>query len=230
MPEPDLRDLDLVAVTSHELRAPLAAIRGFVDILQRRRGELTEPEIQEFLGVIAAQTDRMIRLADDLVTMTSLDAGNIALETEPFLLVPAIETLVRDLPGGERIEIRLADTAPPRIDTDAMRLGQALLNLLQNALKYSSDEHPVVLSIEAAGANGVRFSVIDDGVGIEPDEMERIFELFYRTVEGARTADGSGLGLAVTRKMVTALGGEVTAASTPGEGSTFTITLPSAVR
>ena len=192
MPEPDLRDLDLVAVTSHELRAPLAAIRGFVDILQRRRGELTEPEIQEFLGVIAAQTDRMIRLADDLVTMTSLDAGNIALETEPFLLVPAIETLVRDLPGGERIEIRLADTAPPRIDTDAMRLGQALLNLLQNALKYSSDEHPVVLSIEAAGANGVRFSVIDDGVGIEPDEMERIFELFYRTVEGAQ--DGRWVG------------------------------------
>jgi signal transduction histidine kinase len=230
MSEPDLRDLDLVAVTSHEMRAPLAAIRGFVDILQRRRDELSEPEVTEFLAVISTQTERLIRMADDLVTMTSLDAGNVTLEPEPTMLVPALEDLVRDLPEGDRVRIRLSETAPARIETDVMRLGQALANLLENALKYSPADRPVVLAVEKDGERGVRFSVIDEGVGIEPAELERVFELFYRTREGARTADGSGLGLAITRKMVSALGGEVAASSTPGEGSTFSISLPSAVR
>ncbi|HEY6568133.1 MAG TPA: HAMP domain-containing sensor histidine kinase [Actinomycetota bacterium] len=231
MSEPDLRDLDLVAVTSHEMRAPLAAIRGFVDILQRRGQELSEPEVAEFLAVISTQTERLIRMTDDLVTMTSLDAGNVTLEPEPTMLVPTLEALVRDLPdGGDRVQIRLAETAPARIETDAMRLGQALTNLLENALKYSPVDRAVVLAVEAEDDHGVRISVIDEGVGIDPDELDRVFELYYRTREGARTADGSGLGLAITRKMVSALGGQVTASSTLGEGSTFSISLPSAVR
>jgi signal transduction histidine kinase len=229
MPDPDLRELDLLAVTSHEMRAPLAAIRGFVDTLQRRRTEFSEREVAEFLDVISAQTDRLIRMADDLVTMTSLDAGNVTLEREPFLLVPALEDLVRALPGSARVEIVVAETAPARIDTDAMRLGQALTNLLQNALRYAPDG-PVVLAVAPDGDDGVRFSVTDEGVGIGPDDLDRVFELFYRTKEGAKTADGSGLGLAITRKMISALGGEVTAASTPGRGSTFTVILPSVVR
>ena len=230
MSEPDLRELDLVAVTSHEMRAPLAAIRGFVDILQRKRDELSDPEIAEFLAVISVQTERLIRMADDLVTMTSLDAGNVALESTRTMLVPMLEALVRDLDEGERVEIRIADTAPARIEVDAMRLGQAITNLLQNAFKYSPSDRPVVLAVDSEGAHGVRFSVIDEGVGIDPEELDRVFELFYRTKEGARTADGSGLGLAITRKMVSALGGTVSASSTPGEGSTFSITLPTAVR
>jgi two-component system, OmpR family, phosphate regulon sensor histidine kinase PhoR len=228
MLDPDLRELDLVAMTSHEMRAPLAAIRGFVDTLQRRRTEFSEREIAEFLDVISAQTDRLIRMADDLVTMTSLDAGNVTLESEPFLLVPALEDLVRDLPESARVEILVAETAPARIETDAMRLGQALTNLLQNALRYAP-EGPVILKVDPDGDDGVRLSVTDEGVGIERDELDRVFELFYRTKEGAETADGSGLGLAITRKMMSALGGEVTAASTPGRGSTFTVILPSVV-
>jgi signal transduction histidine kinase len=229
MLDPDLRELDLLAVTSHEMRAPLAAIRGFVDTLQRRRTEFSEREIAEFLDVISAQTDRLIRMADDLVTMTSLDAGNVTLEREPFLLVPALEDLVRALPESARVEIVVAETAPARIETDAMRLGQALTNLLQNALRYAPDG-PVVLAVDPDGGDGVLFAVTDEGVGIGPDDLDRVFELFYRTKEGAKTADGSGLGLAITRKMISALGGEVTAASTPGRGSTFTVILPSVVR
>jgi two-component system, NarL family, sensor histidine kinase BarA len=226
MPEPDLRQLDLVAVTSHEMRAPLAAIRGFVDVLRRRGDELTEEEVAEFLGVISVQTDRLIRLTEDLLTMTSLDADNVALEPETIVLIPTLETLARDLPGGERVVIRVAEDAPPRLVADPLRLGQALTNLLTNALKYSAEDRPVVLAVEPAAGDRVRFSVIDDGVGIAPDELGRVFELFYRTKEGARTAEGSGLGLSVTREMVGAMGGEVTAESTRGGGSTFSITLP----
>jgi signal transduction histidine kinase len=226
MTESDLRDLDLVAVTSHEMRAPLAAIRGFVDVLLRRRHELAEADIEEFLAVISTQTDRLIRLTDDLVTMTSLDSGNVALEPETVVLVPALEELVRDLPGGERVEIRVAEGAPARIPVDPLRLGQALTNLVQNALKYSAEDRPVIVAVDPGAGGGVRFSVIDEGVGIAPSEMDRVFELFYRTLEGVRTAEGSGLGLAVTRKLVGAMGGEVTAESSPGGGSTFSITLP----
>jgi signal transduction histidine kinase len=226
MPRSDLRQLDLVAVTSHEMRAPLAAIRGFVDVLKRRGEDLSAEEVDEFLEVISTQTDRLIRLTDDLVTLTSLDADNVAMEPEPIVLVPTLEALARDLPGGERIVIRVTEGAPPHLVADPLRLGQALTNLLSNALKYSPEESPVILAVEPAGPGSVRFSVIDQGVGIAPDELERVFELFYRTQEGARTAEGSGLGLSVTREMVGAMGGEVTAASQLGTGSTFSITLP----
>jgi signal transduction histidine kinase len=96
MAESEVRDVSLVAVTSHEMRAPLAAIRGFVDMLQRRRAELSEAEIDEFLQVISAQTDRLIRLADDLVTMESLDDPALSIERESIVLVPALEQLVRE--------------------------------------------------------------------------------------------------------------------------------------
>ena len=140
MPESDLRDVSLVAVTSHEMRSPLAAIRGFVDMLQRRRDELTEDEIDEFLQVIAAQTDRLIRLADDLVTMESLEDVSLTVVSAPIVLVPALEQLVREIPGGaDRIELRISADAPPTIESDALRLGQVLTNLLTNALKYSEE-------------------------------------------------------------------------------------------
>jgi signal transduction histidine kinase len=224
----DLRSVDLVAVTSHEMRAPLAAIRGFVDVLQRRRDELTDAEVAEFLDVLSVQTDRLIRLTDDLVTMSSLDSGNVVLEPERVVLIPALEALVRDLLDGDRILIRVAETAPATIRTDPLRLGQALTNLLQNGLKYSDGQ--VVLEVIPDGDDGVLFSVIDEGVGIAPDELDRVFELFYRTHEGARAAEGSGLGLPITRKMVEAMGGEVRASSTPGRGSIFGIRLPTKVR
>jgi signal transduction histidine kinase len=226
MPESDLRDVSLVAVTSHEMRSPLAAIRGFVDMLQRRRDELTEDEIDEFLQVIAAQTDRLIRLADDLVTMESLDDTSLTVHPEPIVLVPAVEQLVREIPGGERVELRVSTEAPPTIETDALRLGQVLTNLLTNALKYSEGASPVAVEVDPVGGDAIGIAVIDHGIGIEALERERVFEPFYRTAEGARSAEGSGLGLAIARRLVDALDGEVAAEPTPGGGTTFRVTLP----
>ncbi len=123
MPRSDLRQLDLVAVTSHEMRAPLAAIRGFVDVLKRRGEDLSADEVDEFLEVISTQTDRLIRLTDDLVTLTSLDADNVAMEPEPIVLVPTLEALARDLPGGERVVIRVTEGAPPHLVADPLRSG-----------------------------------------------------------------------------------------------------------
>lgn len=226
MPESELRDVSLVAVTSHEMRAPLAAIRGFVDMLQRRRAELSDGEIDEFLQVISVQTDRLIRLADDLVTMESLDDASLTIEHEPIVLVPALEQLVRDLPGGDRVELRISADAPPTVESDALRLGQVLTNLLTNALKYSDESAAVTLEVGPAGKRAIGIAVIDHGIGIEAEDRDRVFEPFYRTAEGARSAEGSGLGLAIARRLVGALGGDITAEPTPGGGTTFRVTLP----
>jgi two-component system, OmpR family, sensor histidine kinase KdpD len=226
MAEPDLRDVSLVAVTSHEMRAPLAAIRGFVDMLQRRRSELSDAEVDEFLQVIAVQTQRLIRLADDLVTMESLEDESLTIEHEPIVLVPALEQLVRDLPGGDRVEVRVSADAPPTITTDALRLGQVLTNLLTNALKYSESDSGVTLEAGPAGDGCIGIAVIDHGIGIGADERDRVFEPFYRTTAGARSAEGSGLGLAIAKRLAEALGGTIGAEPTPGGGATFRVTLP----
>jgi signal transduction histidine kinase len=226
MQESELRAVSLVAVTSHEMRTPLAAIRGFVDMLQRRRAELSDAEVEEFLQVISVQTDRLIRLADDLVTMQSLDDDSLTIEHEPIVLVPALEQLVRDVPGGDRVELRVSADTPPTIESDALRLGQVVTNLLTNALKYSGDGAGVTVEVEPAGADGIAIAVIDRGIGIDPGERGRVFEPFYRTAEGARSAEGSGLGLAIVRRLVDALGGDIEAAPTHGGGTTFRVKLP----
>jgi signal transduction histidine kinase len=229
MARSDLRDVNLVEVTSHEMRAPLAAIRGFVDMLQRRRGDLSEAEVDEFLQVISVQTDRLIRLTDDLLTMESLADDSLPIQHEPIVLVPALEQLVRELPGGERIELRVSASGPATIESDALRLRQVLTNLLTNALKYSDASSIVeveVGQVDAEGDDVLGISVIDHGIGIEAGERDRVFEPFYRTAEGARSAEGSGLGLAIARRLADALGGDITAEPTPEGGATFRVTLP----
>ena len=119
MASSEVRDVSVVAMTNHEMRTPLAAIRGFVDMLQRKRGELSDDEIDEYLTVISIQTDRLIRLADDLVTLESLDDAERSIEHEPIVLVPALQQLVRELPGGERVKLLVSASAPPTIESDA---------------------------------------------------------------------------------------------------------------
>jgi signal transduction histidine kinase len=220
-----LTEFDLVAVTSHEMRSPLAAIRGFTDTLRRRRLELSDEEMDKFLDVIAQQTDRLVRMVDDLLAMSRLEAGTMPFDPESMLLVPFLQDVVASL--GEdrrRVELRVTTELPPAIEADAARLRQVITNLVRNALKYSDESRPVTLS---AGGDGrsVIFDVIDRGPGIDPREVDRIFEPFYRGSE-RQGDDGVGLGLAITRRLVTAMGGRVDVASTSGAGSLFRVTLP----
>ena len=224
MASSEVREMSVVAMANHEMRTPLAAIRGFVDMLQRKRAELSDDEIDEYLTIISIQTDRLIRLADDLITVESLDDPERSIEHESIVLVPALQQLVRELPGGERVKLRVSASAPPTIESDALRLAQVLTNLLTNALKYS--EADVTIEAEAGGEGSVAISVIDHGIGIPDDERDRVFEPFYRTAEGARSAEGSGLGLAIARAFVIALGGDIAALPTPGGGTTLRVRLP----
>lgn len=220
-----LSDVDLVAVTSHEMRTPLAAIRGFTHTLQTRRDELTRAEVDEFLGVISQQTDRLVQMVDDLLAMSRLEAGTMPIDTASMLVVPFLRDVISGL--GEqrtRVELRITTDLPPAIDADAKRLRQILTNLLQNALKYSDQDRPVTVAA-GGGGDAIIFDVIDRGPGIDPNEVDRIFEPFYRG-STRRDEDGAGLGLAITRRLATAMGGRVDVASTTGAGSLFRVTLP----
>jgi signal transduction histidine kinase len=136
---------------------------------------------------------------------------------------------LRDVISGlgeqrERIELRITTDLPPAVDADGKRLRQILTNLLQNALKYSDADRSVTLAA-GGGGEAIVFDVIDRGPGIDPAEVERIFEPFYRG-SARRDEDGAGLGLAITRRLATAMGGRVDVASTTGAGSLFRVTLP----
>ncbi|MFB3738706.1 MAG: sensor histidine kinase [Candidatus Velamenicoccus archaeovorus] len=218
---------DFVAITSHELRTPLAAVRGFVNTLQRKMDVLTPEEVQEFLAIVERQTDRLIRLVEDLLVVSRIEAGTLALEPQavhPSELLDHVVTGFGD--RAERIRYVVGPDLPELFVADPGRLGQVLTNLLENALKFSPPDTAVGLSLLRDGEHLV-FRVRDEGIGIPPHEVDRIFERFHQTDAAVtRAAEGAGLGLYITRKLVEAMGGRIDVASELGAGSTFTVRLP----
>lgn len=218
---------DFVAITSHELRTPLAAVRGFVNTLRRRLGELSPEEIEEFLGIVDQQTDRLIRLVEDLLVVSRIEAGKIAFHPESIEPPVFLDAVVQGLgDGATRVEVFCDPTGPERMFVDPHRLGQVLTNLLQNALKFSPSAEPVALRSRSDG-DTVTFAVIDHGVGVPNDEQKRIFERFHQTdAASTRKAEGAGLGLYITRRLVEAMGGRIEVSSDVGRGATFSVRLP----
>jgi signal transduction histidine kinase len=230
MRELDEMKSDFVAITSHELRTPLAAIRGFTNTLLRRMDQLSADEVREFLGIVDLQTDRLIKLVEDLLVVSRIEAGKLGFEPKrvdpPALLAGVVAGLGE---SAARVSVELADDVPAFV-ADPNRLGQVLTNLTQNAVKFSPDDGPVTLSASIErGDDGevLRFDVADRGVGIAPEEFERIFERFQQTESATtRKAEGTGLGLYITRRLVEAMDGSISVASEVGLGSTFTVRLP----
>jgi signal transduction histidine kinase len=218
---------DFVAITSHELRTPLAAIRGFVNTLRRRLDELSDDETREFLEIVDQQTDRLIRLVEDLLVVSRIEAGKITLHPEPVEPASFLERVVTGMGDqASRIESRIHPGLPGAFLADPQRLGQILTNLLQNAVKFSPTDTMVTLDTEAS-PDGLAFTVSDRGPGIPSDERQRIFERFHQTDAAAtRRSEGAGLGLYITKQLVEAMGGSIELRSELGVGSTFRISLP----
>lgn len=226
--ELDEMKTDFVAITSHELRTPLSGIRGFVDMLRRRGDELPTAEREEYLDIVMVQTDRLIGLVDDLLVVSRIEAGALTLEPEETEISPFLEDLVRTLgDDADRVVISGGDGAPARIVVDAGRLAQILTNLVHNALKFSTAPSPVGLTWSTPVEGVVAFEVADEGTGIDAEELERIFERFHQGERSMAHTEGFGLGLYITKLLTEAMGGWIDVTSSVGEGTTFTVTLPS---
>jgi two-component system phosphate regulon sensor histidine kinase PhoR len=221
---------DFVVGVSHEFRTPFTAIRGFAETLAAE-GVPAEKQ-REFARIIVRHAERLEHLLADLLTLAEIEARRRPLELAALDLVSLVRDLVRQL--GPRLEARRlrfeleADDPAPQAWTDARALEHVLLNLLDNAIKYTEEGGRVAVAIRAAG-DRVEISVADTGIGIPARDLPRIFERFYR-VERARTREGggSGLGLSIVKNLVELLGGEVRAESELGRGSRFSVRLPAA--
>jgi len=220
---------DFVANVSHELRTPLTAIKGYVEAL--RDGALQDPaQAEQFLGVIQRHSERMDKIVSDLLLLSEMESADRVLQSEtvrlPEIIRTAVETL-RPMAEAKQQNLRVEPLEGiPALRADSQKIHQVMVNLLNNAISYTPEGGSITVEAGPA-AEGVEVSVIDDGIGIPPDDLPRIFERFYRVDKGrSRELGGTGLGLSIVKHIVEAHGGLVRVESKPGKGSRFTFYLP----
>jgi heavy metal sensor kinase len=214
-----------VGNVSHELRTPLTIVQGYLQSTLRRGNNLTPPQ-REGLEVAANETERTIRLLQDLLELARADHGNLHFQIEAFDvndLLSEIREMAQQFSQG-RVYLEPSQ-AIIQIKADRNRLKQVLLNLIDNAIKYSEPEQPITLKVKSQDQE-VYISVCDKGQGIPLQHQSRIFERFYRVDEARTRAGGTGLGLSIVKTIVEGMGGRVTVLSKPGKGSIFTVILP----
>jgi signal transduction histidine kinase len=221
---------EFIATASHELKAPLATLRGYSQLLLRRL-QRPQPDLELLargLAQIDAQAQAMARLLDDLLDASRLQAGHFPLRTAPCDLGECLDSVLARLDPGarERVRVQLPD-APVAGNWEGVRIQQVLANLVGNALKYSPPETTVQVRVEWRDAH-LQVGVIDSGMGIPPEELARLFQRFHRTPQAiASGLPGTGLGLYLCRGIIEAHGGRLWAASEGvGHGATFQFTLP----
>jgi two-component system phosphate regulon sensor histidine kinase PhoR len=220
---------EFVANVSHELRTPLSMIKGYVETLMD--GAKDDPAVSaRFLQTIDKHADRLTYLIEDLLTISKLESGQVVMNLQPVELSPVVQRVLDDLQSrASEKKVNISNQVPGElvVHADADRLQQVLFNLVDNAIKYGKTGGSVIISAKLADAKHVELGVKDDGPGIPPDAIDRIFERFYR-VDKARSREqgGTGLGLAIVKHIIQSHGGEVWAESELGNGTTFYFTLP----
>jgi two-component system phosphate regulon sensor histidine kinase PhoR len=222
---------EFIATVSHELRTPLAAIYGSAQTLLREDIALDEADTKRLLDVIAQESERLSRIADDILYASNLDSGQFVLGEKRIDLRALAQDVVDEMRAcfAARQEISIELSIPAALDSvagDPDKLRQVLINLIDNAVKYSPGGGRVELAIEPR-EGGVRISVRDQGIGIAALEQRRIFGKFYRVdPDLTRGVGGTGLGLYICRELVRRMEGRLSVSSEEGKGSTFAVDLP----
>ena len=222
---------DFIATASHELRTPLAAVYGAAQTLKRHDFALDDAGRERFISLIVDESDRLAGIVNQILLANQLEVGRLDLETEPFDAADLVERVVESArthaPSHIRFDVRVPDGVPP-VAADKDRARQVLVNLVENAVKYSPGGGRIELGLEAADGV-VEFRVVDEGLGIPEDEQVRIFEKFYRLDPNmTHGIGGTGLGLYICSELVERMGGRIWLESEEGKGSTFFFQLPAA--
>jgi signal transduction histidine kinase len=217
----------VVSNASHELRTPLTGILGSAQNLRDGlAGALTSAQ-QEYVQMIESDSGRLIRVVNELLEWGRLQSGHIELQRAPVALYPLLDevfTLMRPAAQRKAVTLELAGDPGARVEADADKLKQILINLVDNAIKFSRPDSRVCVRAEQS-AHALRVCVEDQGPGVPAEDVPRLFERFYRG-RAASTAPGSGLGLAIAKNLARLHGGDITLETVPGRGSAFTLKLP----
>ena len=228
------RSREFLADVSHELRTPIAALRTFNELLTEGAGD--DPSARaEFLETSRAQLERLDWLAQNLLELSKLDSGLVLLDLRPEDLRASVEQAVeQSAPTARRRGVELTmdhPDVPIQLRHDPVRIGQVVANLIGNAIKFTPRGGSVRVEVRPEAGGGASITVSDTGIGIDPSELPRIFDRFFR---GSRASEargsGSGLGLAIVRGIVDMHGGTVSVESRPGAGTTFRVVLPANAR
>ena len=227
--EVDRMKTEFVSTVSHELRTPLTAIKGYLDLmLDGQAGHLTSTQ-REFLSLAGESTDRLTTLINDILDISRIEAGGTRLRRIPTDYRPVVQHVVQMLTGQAKakgIALGMQFTKiNPWVEGDPDRISQVMFNLVSNAIKYTPAQGKVTVRV-TCDEDVVTTQITDTGPGIAPDELERVFERFYRADNSTtRETGGTGLGLAITKALVERMGGSVTVTSTLGLGTTFSVSM-----
>ena len=218
---------DFVSNVSHELRTPLASLKLIAETLQE--GALNDPPAaKKFLERMEGEIDNLTQLVGELLELSRIESGKVPLEKKwinPYELVQGAEERMQLQAERAGIDLKInMESDLPNIFIDPPRLGQVLVNLLHNSIKFTNPGGEIEIRVEKQ-EDEVVFHIRDTGVGIPAKDLERIFERFYKT-DRSRTERGTGLGLSISRHLIEAHQGKIWAESTPGEGSTFSFSIP----
>jgi two-component system phosphate regulon sensor histidine kinase PhoR len=224
---------DFIATASHELRTPLAAVYGAAQTLLRHDFALDEAGRDRFVSLIAEESERLGRIVNEILLANQLDSGRVDLGTDPFDAVELVERAVEAARAHAPPEISVEPVAHepvPLVAADRDKVRQVIVNLIENAMKYSPDGGRIEVGLQSGQSpdeETVIFYVKDEGIGIPSNELGRIFEKFYRLdPQMTRGVGGTGLGLYICSELVHRMGGNIWVESSEGQGSTFLLELP----
>jgi signal transduction histidine kinase len=225
--ELEQRKDEFISMASHELKTPVTSLKGFTQLLKRRFKRQGDEESFRFLDRMETQLDRLTKLISEMLDVSKMQTGQLEYRMEPFDLDALAQEIVENVRGTTQTHhIILQNTAQARVCGDRDRIGQVLINLLTNAIKYSPNADRVIVQI-ATDETNVLASIQDFGIGIDEAYHEKIFERFYQVDEPVeKTYPGLGIGLYISCEIIKCHHGRLWAQSRKGEGSTFTFCLP----